>query len=36
LGELMAQRDVREVAGRQDKHASLRNIANDIEISIQL
>ncbi|AEF02331.1 Fe-S cluster assembly transcriptional regulator IscR [Alteromonas naphthalenivorans] len=36
LGELMAKRDVQEVAGRQDKSASLRNVANDIEVSFQL
>ena len=36
LGELMAKRDVQEVAGRQDNNASLRNITNDIEVSIQL
>ena len=36
LGELMAKRDVQEVAGRQDKSASLRNAANDIEVSFQL
>jgi Rrf2 family iron-sulfur cluster assembly transcriptional regulator len=32
----MAKRDVQEVAGRQDSATSLRNIANDIEVSIQL
>jgi len=32
----MAKRDVQEVAGRQDNNASLRNITNDIEVSIQL
>jgi Rrf2 family iron-sulfur cluster assembly transcriptional regulator len=36
LGELMAKRDVQEVAGRQDKSTSLRNVANDIEVSFQL
>lgn len=36
LGELMAKRDVREVAGRQDKSQSLGQLTNDIEVSIQL
>ncbi|GGW86548.1 Fe-S cluster assembly transcriptional regulator IscR [Alteromonas halophila] len=36
LGELMAKRDVREVAGRQDKSQSLGQVSNDIEVSIQL
>lgn len=36
LGELMAKRDVQEVAGRQDKSVSLRNTIQDIEVSIQL
>lgn len=36
LGELMAKRDVREVAGRQDKSQSLSQLTNDIEVSIQL
>lgn len=36
LGELMAKRDVQEVAGRQDKSTSLRNVANYIEVSFQL
>ena len=36
LGELMAKRDVQEVADRQDGNASLRHITKDIEVSIQL
>ncbi len=36
LGELMAKRDVREVAGRQDKSQSLNQLSSDIEVSIQL
>lgn len=36
LGELMAQRDVKEVAGRQDKNKSLAHLTKDIEVSIQL
>ena len=36
LGELMEKHDVREVAGRQDNNSALRNIANDIEVSIRL
>ncbi|WP_100656010.1 Fe-S cluster assembly transcriptional regulator IscR [Alteromonas flava] len=35
LGELMAKRDVKKVAGRQDKCQSI-NLGNDIEVSIQL
>lgn len=37
LGELMAKRDVQEVASRQDKHKHLNQVvANEIEVSLQL
>ncbi|WJG10502.1 Fe-S cluster assembly transcriptional regulator IscR [Aliiglaciecola sp. LCG003] len=37
LGELMAQQDVKTVAGRQDRNKQLNHIvANEIEISLQL
>ena len=37
LGELMAQQDVKTVAGRQDKTKQLNHlVANEIEISLQL
>lgn len=36
LGELMDKRDVKEVAGRQDKNKSLAHLTKDIEVSIQL
>lgn len=37
LGELMAQQDVKTVAGRQDKNKQLNHIVtNEIEVSLQL
>ena len=36
LGELMSQRQVQEVAGRQDKNTSVLKPLDDIKVSIQL
>ena len=36
LGELMSQRQVQEVAGRQDKNTSVLKSLDDIKVSIQL
>ncbi len=36
LGELMSQREVQEVAGRQDKQTSIIKPLDDIKVSIQL
>ncbi|AYA65162.1 MULTISPECIES: Fe-S cluster assembly transcriptional regulator IscR [unclassified Alteromonas] len=36
LGELMSQREVQEVAGRQDKQTSIIKPLEDIKVSIQL
>ena len=36
LGELMSQREVQEVAGRQDKQTSIIKPLGDIKVSIQL
>ncbi|RDV29266.1 Fe-S cluster assembly transcriptional regulator IscR [Alteromonas aestuariivivens] len=36
LGELMAKRDVQDVAGRQDKNKAINQAIQDIEVSIQL
>ena len=36
LGELMSQRQVQEVAGRQDKNSSVLKPLDDIKVSIQL